>query len=178
MKALARSYIWWPKMDQGIKDVVRKCWVHQESRASASPLSAPLHPWQWPIEPWSRIHLDFAGPYMGHTYLIIVDACSKWVDAHIMSSISSEITIHVLRSVFCYWWTTTDNSDWKRFLIHQWWVQKFHQEKWNQTYHINSIPMAKLSSVQTIKQGLKQTPGKTIQEKLSKFLFKYRIIPT
>ena len=37
---------------------------------------------------------------MGHTYLIIVDACSKWLDAHIMSTTSSEKTIDTLRSVF------------------------------------------------------------------------------
>ena len=73
MKALARSYIWWPKMDQDIEELVKKCQVCQESRTS--PPSAPLHPWQWPTQPWSRLHLDFAGPYMGHTYLVIVDAC-------------------------------------------------------------------------------------------------------
>ena len=39
MKALARSYIWWPKMDKDIEDLVKKCRVCQESRAS--PPSAP-----------------------------------------------------------------------------------------------------------------------------------------
>ena len=86
MKALARSYIWWPKMDQDIEDLVKGCQTCQENRAS--PTTAPLHPWQWPSEPWSRIHIDFAGPYLGHTYLVIVDAHSKW---HIMSSITSRV---------------------------------------------------------------------------------------
>ena len=66
MKALARSYIWWPKMDQEIEDLVKRCSVCQESRPSPPP--APLHPWQWPSQPWSRLHLDFAGPYMGHVF--------------------------------------------------------------------------------------------------------------
>ena len=66
MKALARSYIWWPKMDQEIEDLVKRCRVCQESRFS--PPAAPLHPWQWPSQPWSRLHLDFAGPYMGHVF--------------------------------------------------------------------------------------------------------------
>ena len=39
MKALARSYIWWPKMNKDIEDLVKKCRVCQESRAS--PPSAP-----------------------------------------------------------------------------------------------------------------------------------------
>ena len=24
---------------------------------------APLHSWEWPSQPWSRLHLDFAGPF-------------------------------------------------------------------------------------------------------------------
>ena len=37
---------------------------------------------------------------MGHMFLVIVDAHSKWLDAHIMSSITSAKTIETLRSVF------------------------------------------------------------------------------
>ena len=75
MKALAQSYIWWPKMDQEIEALVQKYSICQESRSS--PPSAPLHPWQRPGQPWSRLHLDFAGPYMGDMFLVIVDAHSK-----------------------------------------------------------------------------------------------------
>ncbi len=64
MKALARSYVWWPGMDAAIEDRVKSCPVFQESRPSPAP--APLHPWEWPSQPWSRIHLDFAGPFLGH----------------------------------------------------------------------------------------------------------------
>ena len=49
MKALARSYIWWPKMDQEIESLVQKCSVCKKSRSS--PPTAPLHPWQWPGQP-------------------------------------------------------------------------------------------------------------------------------
>ena len=176
MKALARSYIWWPKMDQDIEELVKKCQVCQESRAS--PPSAPLHPWQWPTQPWSRLHLDFAGPYMGHTYLVIVDACSKWLDAHIMSTISSEKTIETLRSVFATHgipqMIVTDNGS--SFTSEE--FKTFTRK--NGIKHVTSAPYHPSSNgqaeraVQTIKKG---TPGKTIQERLSKFLFKYRIIP-
>ena len=63
MKALARSYVWWPGMDQDIvKEVKRcdKCQSHQRA-----PAEAPLHPWEWPGLPWSRLHIDYAGPYKG-----------------------------------------------------------------------------------------------------------------
>jgi len=50
----------------------------------ASPPKAPLHPWEWPIQPWGRLHLDFAGPFIGHMYLVIVDAHSKWMNVEIV----------------------------------------------------------------------------------------------
>ena len=74
MKALARSYVWWPKIDCEIEAVVKQCLGCQQSRAS--PPLAPLHPWQWPSQPWSRIHLDFAGPYMGHIHVSCDSRCS------------------------------------------------------------------------------------------------------
>ena len=98
MKALARSYIWWPKMDTDIEALVKKCTDCQQS--SSSPPTAPLHPWEWPAQPWSRLHLDFAGPFLGKMYLVLVDAHSKWLDVQIMNSITSEMTISRLRSIF------------------------------------------------------------------------------
>ena len=158
MKALARSYIWWPKMDQEIESLVQKCSVCQESRSS--PPTAPLHPWQWPGLPWSRLHLDFAGPYMGHMFLVIVDAHSKWLDAHIMSSITSAKTIETLRSEFA-----------------------IHGCPCVIVKHVTSAPYRPSTNgkaeraVQTLKRGLKCTLGNSVQEKLSRFLFGYRITP-
>ena len=179
MKSLARSYIWWPKMDRDIEDLVKKCSVCQETRAS--PQAAPLHPWQWPTSPWSRIHLDFAGPYMGHMFLVIVDAHSKWLDAYIMSTITSSKTIEILRTVFATnglpQTVVTDNGtsftsqEFKTFM---------HRNGIRHTtsapYHPSSNGQAE-RAVQTLKQGIKRTPGDSIQEKLSKFLFSYRITP-
>ena len=44
--------------------------------------------------------LDFAGPYLGHMYLVVVDAHSKWMDVILMTSISSAKMIEKLRIVF------------------------------------------------------------------------------
>ena len=98
MKVLARGYIWWPKMDEDIEEVAKSCSSCQQ--ASPSPPKALLHSWEWPSQPWSRLHLDFAGPFMGHMYLVIVDAHSKWLDVQIMHSITTEKAIEKLRSVF------------------------------------------------------------------------------
>ncbi len=78
MKALAHSYVWWPKLDTAIEELVRKCATCQMSRPS--PAVAPLHAWEWPTQPWSHIHLDFAGPFLGHMYLVLVNAYLKWMD--------------------------------------------------------------------------------------------------
>ena len=98
MKTLARQYIWWPNMDSEIEQLVRTCSVCQESRPA--PPSSPLHPWSWPSEPWSRLHIDFASPFMGKMFLVFVDAHSKWMEVVIMPQITASQTIEKLRSIF------------------------------------------------------------------------------
>jgi hypothetical protein len=74
MKALARNYVWWPGLDKGIERLVRQCSSCQIHRHA--PEKAPLHPWEYPSRPWERLHLDYAGPFYGKMFLIIVDAYS------------------------------------------------------------------------------------------------------
>ena len=63
MKSLARSYVWWPNMDKDLESRVRTCENCQMNRKN--PPEAPLHPWEWPSRPWERIHIDYAGPFLG-----------------------------------------------------------------------------------------------------------------
>ena len=51
-------------------------------------------------KPWSRIHIDFMGPLFGKSYLVIVDAHSKWPEVFEMSTTTTSKTIDVLRQVF------------------------------------------------------------------------------
>ena len=53
---------------------------------------APLHPWLWPIQPWHRIHLDFAGPVRGKMLLVVFDAHSKWPEVFPMVSTTTLAT--------------------------------------------------------------------------------------
>ena len=98
MKGLARATLWWPKLDQAIEDKVKYCHMCQVNQNA--PVKAPLHPWEWPERPWSRIHIDHAGPYHNQLWLIIVDAHSKWLDIYPVSSTSSQTTIDMLRVSF------------------------------------------------------------------------------
>ena len=38
------------------------------------PAKAPIHPWEKTNAPWMRIHIDFAGPFLGKMLLIIYDS--------------------------------------------------------------------------------------------------------
>ena len=98
MKALARSFVWWPRMDKKIEDRVKSCDPCQRSRHL--PAAAPLHPWEWPQRPWARVHIDYAGPFLGHMFLILVDAHSKWLEVKQVPSATSSYTIDKLRSIF------------------------------------------------------------------------------
>ncbi len=98
MKEIARSYFWWPGIDAEIEKEARGCPDCKNVRNM--PQIAPLHPWDFPEEPWQRIHIDFAGPMESHMFLVIVDAHSKWPEVAVMNSTSSEKTIEELRSVF------------------------------------------------------------------------------
>ena len=53
-----------------------------------------------PTRPWSRIHIDFAGPMDNLTFFVIIDAHSKWIEVFKMNSTTATATIQVLRTVF------------------------------------------------------------------------------
>ncbi|XP_034094911.1 uncharacterized protein K02A2.6-like [Gymnodraco acuticeps] len=95
---MSRSYVWWPGMDQDVEKEVQSCEECQKHHKS--PPSAPLHPWEWPESPWMIIHVDYAGPFLGEMFLLIVDAHSKWMDIYPVKSATSQVTIEKLRQSF------------------------------------------------------------------------------
>ncbi|XP_054260456.1 uncharacterized protein K02A2.6-like [Macrosteles quadrilineatus] len=97
-KALARSYFWWPKLDQDIENIVNSCQACQQSRHN--PPRATVLPWEKTKQPWSRLHIDFAGPFQNKLFLIVVDSFSKWLEVVLVPSTDSRSTIKVLRSLF------------------------------------------------------------------------------
>ena len=98
MKNLARSYLWWPGLDGDIEEKVKSCQVCQLQ--SAAPAAAPLHPWEWPEKPLSRIHVDHAGPFMGQLFLIVIDTYSKWIEVYPTSSKVATASIEKLHQAF------------------------------------------------------------------------------
>ncbi|XP_070812519.1 vomeronasal type-2 receptor 26-like [Pituophis catenifer annectens] len=85
-------------MNKEIEAWVSTCEPCQEFQAASK--SAPTHDLENPGTPWSRLHIDFAGPCKGNTFLIIVDAFLKWLEVALMKSMTSEAIIRVLRRLF------------------------------------------------------------------------------
>ena len=81
-------------MDAELEDKVKSC--HECQVHQRAPAVAPLHPWEWPQRPWSRVHVDYAGPFLGKFF----DAHSKWMEVEVVSAATSSITITKLRAIF------------------------------------------------------------------------------
>ena len=181
MKAIARSYFWWPKLDQAIEQVARSCTTCQAIRQA--PASAPLHPWTWPSRPWQRVHIDFAGPFLGKMFFLAIDAHSKWGEVIEMSSTTALKTIEVLHSLFAAHGLpeqiVSDNGP--QFVAEE--FQQFMQE--NRIRHIRCAPYHPASNglverfVRTFKEAMKagRNDNFTLKHRLANFLFLYRTTP-
>ena len=178
MKALARLHVWWPTLDTDIEQLVRSCKICQTSHGKA--LSTTDNPWIWPHRPWQRVHVDYCGPFQGGSFLVIIDAKSKWLEVLCMSSTTAEATINTLRTVFATHGLleelVTDNG--AQFI-----AQEFKDfVRSNKIKHILSAPYHPASNgeaertVKTFKQSIKAAKGDpgTQNQKITSFLLSYR----
>ena len=178
MKNLARSYFWWPGMDRAIEDMVRKCDKSQEH--GNFPPSNPIHPWECPKTPWTRLHIDHAGPFLGNYFLILVDAHSRWIEVHLVNSTSTEATVKVLRQIFSTHGLpqqiVSDNGpsftshEFKEFM-----TRNGIRHSLTAPYHPRSNGLAE-RAVQTFKAAMKKMDG-PLHIRIARFLFSYRITP-
>lgn len=180
MKEIARSYFWWPSMDQQIEELARSCSSCHKVRNN--PPLAPLHPWEFPQGPWHRVHIDFAGPLEDRMFLVAVDAHSKWPEVAIMRSTTAEKTIEKLGEMFSRFGSpaqlVSDNGP--QFVSQE--MTRFLQA--NGVQHIKSAPYHPATNglaerfVQTMKHALKTSQGQgTLHQRLHNFLLTYRNSP-
>ena len=99
MKSLTRMFTWWPNIDKDIERHVKHCHMCQVVRDS--PPVSPMCPIRWPTTSWTRY---IAGPFLGKMFLILVDAHSKWLEAHILPTTTSSSIVECLRKIFCHFW--------------------------------------------------------------------------
>ncbi|XP_045765544.1 uncharacterized protein K02A2.6-like [Maniola jurtina] len=97
-KAMARSYVWWPGVDEAVEAACRACGVC--AREADAPPHHAVASWPWPGKPWTRIHIDFLGPLFNKLYLIVVDAHTKWIEVFPVPSTAACHTIDKLKELF------------------------------------------------------------------------------
>ena len=183
MKAVARSFVWWPHIDSDIESIANTCASCQQVKHM--PPSAPVYPWCFPSGPWQRIHVDFAGPFLGHMFLLAIDAYSKFPEIIRMDKTTSSATITVVRRLFASHGLpltlVSDNGpqfvsqDFEDFL------------RRNGVRHVLSAPYKPSTNgqierlVQTFKQSMKSSKCGgdvySVQKCLDAFLLKYRSTP-
>ena len=179
MKALSRSYLWWPQLDKEIEQIVKNC--HQCKATAANPPAAPAHPWIVPQNPWERVHVDHA-QWKRWLLFVAVDAFSKWPEVFIVNSTSASQAIDRLHTIFATHGLpvtlVSDNgppfssTDFKNFMS-----SKGILHKRVPPYHPSSNGLAE-NMVRSLKQALNKTHRtNSMESKIAKFLTTYRATP-
>ena len=181
MKALARSHVWWSGLDKDLEAMARSCCACLAVKQA--PANAPLHPWAWPSQPWQRLHIDFAGPFLDKSFFIVVDAHSNRPEVVEMCQTTTAKTIEPLRHLFAIHGIpeqiVSDNgpqftsADFKDFT------------RTNGIEHSCSSPYHPASNgeaerfVRTFKEAMKsgKSDGLTLAHQLQNFLLAYRTTP-
>ena len=135
------------------------------------------------MNPWERIHVDFAGPFLHKMFMIVMDAHSKWPEVIEMPETTSGTTIKELRKLFASYGlprqVVTDNGP--QFTSNEFSVFM----KSNGVKHIKCSPYHPSSNgaaerfVQTFKRSIKAAEqlGKSVSQKICEFLLSYRNTP-
>ncbi|KAG5895216.1 hypothetical protein JTB14_035388 [Gonioctena quinquepunctata] len=95
MQSLAKLYVFWSNINSDIAQEIEKC---QQSRQNDR--NSPLHPCGISPEPWSRLHLDYAGPFGSKMWMILIDSYTHWLEVIPMRDITLGSTIEALRALF------------------------------------------------------------------------------
>lgn len=181
MRALSRYYVWWIGIDKDVENYVRKCMSCQESRQCLPEM--PLYSWSLPETVWERLHVDFAGPFEGTYWLIVVDALSKWADAKPLKVITAQTLCHGLDGIFTYLglpqMIVSDNG--RQFTSHQfqeYCVSKGIKHVTATPYHPKTNGLAE-RFVRTFKSRMKasKSSSSTQFQRVQDFLFHYRNTP-
>lgn len=181
MKNLARSLVFWPGLDADCESCVKKCRACQEN--AKSPVKVPIQSWPTPEKVWERIHVDYAGPIDGVSYLVVVDAKSKWPEMQPVKCTTASNTVLALNDLFIRFGTpeTIVSDNGTQFVSREFseMCDRYGiQHIRTATYHPQSNGQAE-RFVDILKRGLKKLKGeeKVSKDMLDTVLFSYRTTP-
>ncbi|XP_064482951.1 uncharacterized protein K02A2.6-like [Ornithodoros turicata] len=159
MKHAARSYFWWPQLDTAIENAVSSCHTCQRYAKSLPRQLPPV--WSRPRVAWSVLHMDLAGPIHGQSYLVVVDAVTKWLEVRPVPTATSSALINALRAIFATFGlpqpVVSDNGT------------AFVSSEMKSFFNTHTAAMAE-RMVQELKRALKTYTQGSIQCRLSRFL--------
>ncbi|XP_055590802.1 uncharacterized protein K02A2.6-like [Uranotaenia lowii] len=154
------------------------CAVHAKSSPKTSP-----QPWPATHSPWERIHIDFAGPFKGLNFLVVVDAHSRWPEICTIKSATSSAVIEFLDELFARFGipSTIVSDNGSQFILKQ--FENFCGR--NGIQHLRISPYHPQSNgqaerfVDSLKRSLlKINDWQNIHESLQTFLQVYRSTPS
>ena len=98
-KQLLRTKVWWVAMDKCAENYVKHCHACQSLSHGDPP--PPLQQTDRPQKPWSKLHMDFCGPYpTGETLLVVIDAYSKFPEVEILKTTTAKVVTNRLDRMF------------------------------------------------------------------------------
>lgn len=178
-KTLARRHVFWRGLTADLTRLIHSC--DTCARQQARP---PLLFQSWPAAsaPWERLHVDYAGPFLGSYWLLLTDAYSHFPFIFPCQSITSAFTISALEKVFALEGLpstlVTDNGPQFRSQEFETFCSR------NGVSHVLTPPFHPQSNgaaerlVRTFKtQMLKYTETRSVDQALLLFLSTYRATP-
>ncbi len=124
-KALLRSKVWFPRIDNMVEDAISKCIPCQAN--SNRKVCEPLQMSELPRGAWLKLSIDFCGPIpTGEYLLVLIDEFSRYPVVHVTRSTSADKIMPLLDQTFAsFGYPETIKSDngppfqsaeWKNFL--------------------------------------------------------------
>lgn len=183
MKMVARSYVWWPHIDKDIEHYAKSCSVCQGTyNIPKEIIKTKWHLCTYPLE---RVHIDFFH-LNGNTFLLVVDAFSKYLDVKLMNKTDAKSVTSQLNNFFTVFGLAktlvTDNGPpFSSYEFSEYCRRHDINLIHSPPYHPQSNGLAE-RNVQTVKTVLKrfllsQNKNMSITDQINKFLFHHRNVP-
>ncbi|UYV78273.1 K02A2.6-like [Cordylochernes scorpioides] len=182
MKQLARRYCTWKNINKDIKILVKSC--KDCLSTQNNPPKAPVHHWDPPSTNWERIHLDYAGPFQGYYYLVLIDAKSRWAEIKAISEPPTSLnTIKLLNDIFSthgypFVMVSDNASIFTGDTFSNYCLENGIRQKFIAPGHPATNGLAE-RNIQTLKNKLKSMINENvpIHQKIQKILLRYRATP-
>lgn len=164
-KSIARSYVWWPKIDKDIENMIKSC----DACLSVlpNPPKSAIISYEATENSWERLHIDYAGPYNGWYLLVIVDSFTKWGEVSMSKVATTEHLIAFLRETFARFGIPlkliSDNE------------AQFTSDKFERFLAVNGIKHILIAPQHPASNGAAENSVKTVKNALKKALFSGKV---